>query len=396
MKHTIAPKSGFSLLEIIIVLAIVGVLGVMITPLVLMFVHTERGAGTIDELKEIKQGILGNPEIVTREVRTDFGYIGDMGSLPTKIEDLYQKGVQPSFAFDTTKKTGAGWKGPYIDPSLVENLASLKLDAYGNEYTYSTTPFTDATVGATVSAKIVSKGTDGVTGGGDDLSAYVYKREAFSTVRGTVVDELGNKVPSATVKIHYPSNGTLTTATTTTDSTGQYQFTDIPYGNRSITIEPGLGYAINSAVVSGGPSSEVAFKITSFSASDISITSFKADYTVTPTAFFKELVIGGTTVYNSTSPRLASGDTTTFSAIIIPGSGAVTAGKTFPVRVQSPLTHVEDLNIGSVASKGRTITIEMLPFKDLLSGTANHVDMRGVTFEITFSDGSTTLFNTPS
>ncbi|MEE9200441.1 MAG: prepilin-type N-terminal cleavage/methylation domain-containing protein [Candidatus Brocadiales bacterium] len=398
MKRNITSKSGFTLIELIIVLAIIGVLAGTITPLVLMTLHKERETGTVVELREFKEGIVGDPEIVTKEVRTDFGYIGDMGSMPSKIEDLYQKGTQPAFSYDTTKKTGAGWKGPYIDPSLVENLASLKLDAYGNEYTYDDTEFTDSTVGATVSAKIVSKGTDGVTGGGDDLSTYVYKPEAFSKVVGVIVDEQGKRVPAVTVKMNYPSDGILTTnepPSITSDSAGHYEFTDIPYGNRSITIEPGLAFAADTATVSGSTDQDVAFKITNFSASDITITSFKADFTVTPTAYYETLVIGGTTVYNSASSRVASGETVTFVGITVPGSGAAAEGKAFPVRVQSAMTHVEDLNIASAVSKGGTITISMETFTDAESGGGNATDMTGVTFDITFSNGSRTLFAMP-
>ncbi|MFQ5957309.1 MAG: type II secretion system protein, partial [Candidatus Brocadiales bacterium] len=246
MRFGITSKSGFALIEIIAVLAIIGALGATITPLVFMVLHNTRERDTTAELKELKDGILGNPEIVTKEVRTDFGYIGDMGSIPTKIEDLYQKGTQPTFAYDTTKKTGAGWKGPYIDPSLVENLASLKLDAYGNEYAYDTTEFTDSTVGVTVSAKITSKGADGATGGGDDLNAHIYKAEVFSEVVGFVKDGQGNRVSGVDTKINYPSAGALTEAATQTSVDGLYQFTNIPYGNRSVSVTPKLLYAADS------------------------------------------------------------------------------------------------------------------------------------------------------
>lgn len=396
MRKVTTAKSGFTLIETIAVLAIIAALGATITPLVFQFMSNKRERDTIAELKEFKRGIIGNPEIVTKEVRTDFGYIGDMGSVPTKIEDLYQKGTQPGFTFDATKKTGAGWNGPYIDTSLVENLVSLKLDAYGNEYAYSTTEFTDTTVGATVSAKITSKGPDGTLNTADDLNIFIYKSEAFSRVLGIVVDEQGNRVPAVTVKMNYPSGGVLTTATTTSDATGLYEFTSIPYGNRSITVEPRLAYAADSAKTFGSDDNNIEFKITNFSASDIAITSFKAEYTVTPTAFYRQLKIGGTVVYDSTNPRLGSGDTVTFAPITIAGSGAAVTGTSFPVRIQSPLTQVADLNIGSGADKGGTVKIIMRGFKDAKTGTASNVDMTGVTFEITFSDGSKALFATSS
>ena len=228
--------SGMTLIEIVVVVVIIGVLGATITPLVLNSLHDEREGNTVTELKEFKKGIIGDPEIVTEEVRTHFGYVGDMGTMPTKIEDLYQKGTQPAYSFDATKKTGAGWNGPYIDPSLVEDLASLKLDAYGNEYTYSTAEFTGATTGATVSAKVTSKGTDGVTGGGDDLNVYIYKPAAFATVTGFIIDSDDTRKSGVSVTMNYPSAGTLTTSVTTTDSSGRYTFNNIPYGDRSLLI----------------------------------------------------------------------------------------------------------------------------------------------------------------
>jgi len=389
----VTSNKGFTLIEVVVVLAIVAIMGSAITPLVVRVINNKREKATIEALKEFKRAIIGDPAIVSKEVRTYFGYIGDMGSLPARIEDLYQKGAQPSFTYDTTKKTGAGWNGPYIDPSLVENLASLKLDDYGNEFTYDTTEFTDSTVGVTVSAKIASKGLDGIPGGGNDLSAYIYKTEAFSKVIGFVKDIEGNSVPGVETKINYPSVGTLTEATTTTDIDGLYQFTGIPYGNRSVTVVPKLVYAAGSGITKGANFNDVEFKITNFAANDISITSIKITYTVTPEAFFKEVKIAGQSVYNSENPRGSSGDIITFSPITITGTGAGISGKSFPIRIQSPTTQVADINIGKGAGKGGTAKVEIKQFKDAISGGANPVDMTGVTFTIEFSDGSVILFS---
>lgn len=375
------------------VLAIMAIMGSAITPLVVRAINNKRERVTIEALKEFKRAIIGDPEIVSNEIRTSFGYIGDMGTLPAKIEDLYQKGTQPSFTYDTTKKTGAGWNGPYIDPSLVENLAILKLDAYGNELTYDTTNFADPIVGVTVSAKITSAGRDHISKTSDDLSTYIYKPNAFSEVVGFVKDIEGNSVPGVETKINYPSVGTLTEATTTTDIDGLYQFTGIPYGNRSVTVIPKLIYAAGSGITKGAESSDVEFKITNFAANAISITSIKITYTVTPEAFFKEVKIAGQSVYNSENPRGSSGDIITFSPITITGTGAGISGKSFPIRIQSPTTQVADINIGKGAGKGGTAKIEIKHFKDAISGAANPVDMTGVTFTIEFSDGSVILFS---
>ena len=383
---------GFTLIEIVVVLAILAAMGGAITPLVVRIIDNKREKATIEALKEFKSAIIGDPKIVSKEIRTYFGYIGDMGSLPIQIEDLYQKGSQPSFTYDTTKKTGAGWNGPYIDPSLVENLASLKLDAYGNEFTYDATEFVDSTVGVAVSAKITSKGPDGVAGGDDDLSTYIYKTNAFSEVIGFVKDIEGNRVPGVETKINYPSIGTLIEATTTTDIDGLYQFADIPYGNRSVTVIPKLVYAAGSGITKGASFNDVEFKITNFAANAIDITSIKIIYTVTPEAFFKQVKIAGQIVYDSETLRGSSGDTITFSTITLAGTGAGVSGKSFPIRIQSPTTQVADINIGKGAGKGGTTLIEIKQFKDAISGGANPVDMTGVTFTIELSDGSNIVF----
>lgn len=237
-QSMMTSNRGFTLIEIVVVVAILAVMAGAITPMVVRVIDNKREKETIEALKAFKRAIIGDPKIVNKEVRTYFGYIGDMGSLPTEIEDLFQKGgeSQPPFTYDTAKKTGAGWNGPYIDPSLVENLASLKLDAYGHEFTYDTTEDVDATVGVTISAKIISNGPDGTAGGGDDFTIHIFKPKSFSTVTGFINDDDGARKSGVTVTVNYPSAGTLTTSTDITDSSGRYTFTNIPYGDRSLMV----------------------------------------------------------------------------------------------------------------------------------------------------------------
>ncbi len=53
--------AGFTLLEIIIVIAIVGILAAGITPLALQSFEVDRERTTLDEMKEIQKAILGDP-----------------------------------------------------------------------------------------------------------------------------------------------------------------------------------------------------------------------------------------------------------------------------------------------------------------------------------------------
>lgn len=388
-KVSKCTRKGFTLIEIVVVLAVFGILLGTMLPFSFQAVNMKRESKTLDELDALSKSVTGNPVIVINEARTSFGYIGDMGSFPTTLEDLYKKGSQPSYSFNTNLKTGAGWNGPYIDPKIVEHIETLKTDAFGNDFEYTTTPYTNSTVGQTVDARIRSNGRDGTSGTDDDLSVEFFRTQVKSKVFGFIKDNKGNGVAGVTITMNEPSSGVLTQKNTATDTTGFYVFDDITYGNRSLTIEPKLVLTIDSAVAKGATFNNVEFSVTNFSSGDISITSFKPVFTISPPAYFKELKIGGTSVYNSTSPRLGSGDTVTFSAKTVTGGGGVK--ESFPLRIQSPVTEVEDLSLGKLG-KGASIKIEMKDFDDVQTGNGIDVDMTGVLFECTFSDGSVVAF----
>lgn len=382
-------QKGFALIEIVVVLTVFAILlGVMI-PLSYQVVNKRRENKTIDELETLSRAVTGNPVIVINEARTSFGYIGDMGSFPVSLEALYQKGSLPSYSFNTELKIGAGWNGPYLDPQIVEYIETLKTDPFGNDFEYNTTSYTNPTVGQAVEARIRSKGMDDISGTGDDLSVEFFKTQVKSKVFGFIKDHKGNGVAGVSITMNEPSNGVLIPKNTNADSTGFYVFDDITFGNRSITVEPKLVLTIDSAVAKGPAGDTVEFSVTNFSSDDISITSFKPVFTVSPPAFFKELKIGGIFVYKSNNPRIGSGDTITFEAITVAGGGGVK--ESFPITIQSPVTEVADLSLGKLG-KGASLKIEMKNFDDVQIGDGNPMDMTGVRFECTFSDGSVVVF----
>ncbi len=143
-----AAGRGFSLVETAATLAIVSILTAGMASVASSAMVMMQDEITSDRLRGLQRAILGDPVIVVNETRTAFGYVGDMGNLPTSLEDLWTKGTQPAFSFDTIKKTGAGWNGPYTQTDTVETLDSLMQDGYGNSLFYSPVPFTDPTFGA--------------------------------------------------------------------------------------------------------------------------------------------------------------------------------------------------------------------------------------------------------
>ncbi len=381
-----AAHAGFSLIEAVTTLAIVSILAVGMVSVAANSLEMLQSEITEDRLVALQRAVSGDPVIVVNETRTAFGYVGDMGNLPANLQALWIKGAQPAFTFDTAKKTGAGWNGPYVRTEVVETLAALMEDGWGNELFYSNSPFTDATFGANALGKLASLGLNFSLGDDDDVTINFFESEIVSRIQGFVRDNKANVVPGVDITLNYPQSGVLGSQTATTDSLGYYFFADVPFGNRSLTIEPRLVLADGTAVVKGGNNDDVEFFVKNFAADDITITSITFDYSIDPPAYFDRLKVDGTTVYNDSTPRLGTGDTVNFSAETAKGRGGVE--ESIPIRLQSPITDVPDIEIGKIG-KGSSLKIQMQNFVDVQSGGGGTaVDMSGVIFEVTFSDGS--------
>ena len=379
-------RAGFTLIEAIFTLAIIAIVSVGLMTVSNAAFDMINVEITDDHIRALQRAVSGDPVIVLNEARTSFGYIGDMGNLPPAIEDLWVKGSQSDFSFDTTKKTGGGWDGPYLETSIVEMLDSLALDAWSTALFYDPTPFLDEGFGANAQGKLISFGPDGIAGGNDDISIHFFDSEIVSRVQGFIRDEDENGVSGVGVTVNYPQNGTLTSQTIQSDSLGYYFFLDIPFGNRSLTIEPRLVLAPDTAIVTGNSNDTVELTVKNFASSDTTIDSMTIEFTIQPPAYFDTLRIdGNTTVFSSSNPRFASGDTSNFSDETIAGTGGVTESVEF--RIQSSITDVTDIVIGDIG-RGSSMKIEMQDFVDVATGNGTDVDMTSVIFVITFSDGS--------
>ncbi len=81
--------------------------------------------GTIAEMRILAEGIVGNPDIMENNIRTNYGYVGDTGQLPPTLRDL------------VSNESGVtGWDGPYIDVGFSDDPDYYLTDAWGNNYVY--------------------------------------------------------------------------------------------------------------------------------------------------------------------------------------------------------------------------------------------------------------------
>ena len=103
-----SPEAGFTLLEMLVVLAILGLLYAIVAPQVLKYLDTARTQTTKVQVQNVVSGL--------EEFRVD------TGRYPTQSEGLTALVAAPA--------TAPGWNGPYLQKS-----AAL-LDPWGHPYHY--------------------------------------------------------------------------------------------------------------------------------------------------------------------------------------------------------------------------------------------------------------------
>lgn len=146
-----SDRRGFSLLEIIVAIAVMSILAAAIVPLAFRQIDQARFTRMSQDLQAIYEATMGSPS------ENYFGYVGDVGGLPDSVPQLLD-----------SVGLGPGWNGPYLSRG-----ASLSpRDLYGNPYVVDT-----------VQIRVRSFGADGADndGGGDDR---FYPDNALSTFKG--------------------------------------------------------------------------------------------------------------------------------------------------------------------------------------------------------------------
>lgn len=207
-------RSGFSLIELCVVIVIAGILSGIAMQSMTAVVHSTRESATQREMQQIAHAITGDPEITINGVRSDFGFVGDAGIFPVSLSHL-----------STNPGNLPTWDGPYLQPNMNQDTTSWMLDGWGSSYTYLAGSSLTSTGGGTTRTTTLA-----------DNAADYLRNTIFGTLR-----DAGGAVPGATNKdsvrllIDIPAGTSgMITKQYTVDSAGNFRFDSIPVGSRRV------------------------------------------------------------------------------------------------------------------------------------------------------------------
>ncbi len=367
-----AAPGGFTLIEMVIVLVIAGILLTVAMRAGVTISQSGKVEETKKGMQDIEFAVCGNPTLENNGVRSDFGYVGDVGSLPPNLDALY-----------SNPGSYGTWNGPYVKRRFQQDVTGFEQDAWGVNYQYS------GGVGVTS------------TGSGSNIVRSFANSTAdllYNKVSGTITDRDGlppgpTYKDSLSVRLTVPNGaGSLVTMSKHPDPSGYFLFDSIPIGNHDlqgiytptndtlnayVTVTPAstsfnpyrFSYSIwgtsaigavngSDSVYGSPPCTDVSFWIVNNSGKSKTISSVTVSWG-SPTSYYAQIYWGATQVFNlGGSPRGVSGTNYAFSA---------------------PQT---------IAS-GQKVRIQVLDFRaNNTSGGGSPAAMSTSTITFVFSDGS--------
>jgi hypothetical protein len=219
--HRRLAAGGFTLVEIVIILAVLTILATAITPALLQQVVDQKIETTRQEAKILHEAIVGRSDVPGQ-----FGFVGDMGRLPMSFDELLRPRRDAIlFSAATFRGVGMGWKGPYIN--VGDSKDDILSDAFGRPY------------GGASTGQIRSAGPDGVMDNDDDIvyppSVPNIRGRVIVTIKRMAAEDQSFTVdpPGYEVRLYYSNNGLQAFLA---DNVAPFVFENIPQGIHAIEV----------------------------------------------------------------------------------------------------------------------------------------------------------------
>jgi type II secretory pathway pseudopilin PulG len=218
---------GFSLLEMVVLLAVVTSFVAFLAPSVAGLVAADSQRSTEQQVEQVWRAISGDPS------EGDFGYLGDMGLLPATLSNLAERDSQTAWhtsdgAVEHVGRIGTGWRGPYLRDFF--STADLLSDAWGRPLTFA-------------NGQVTSAGPDG--NAATPADNIVFPLIAPPTTGTVFISILVNRIPNplgATATLYTNVNGeqvaSVTKKNLPTDSTFDgFFFDNVPPGIAALRVQ---------------------------------------------------------------------------------------------------------------------------------------------------------------
>lgn len=212
------PIAGYSLVELLVVIIVVGIIATVAIDGLDRVTETNRFEETRHELDQLAAAVAGDADLISGGGRIDYGYVGDVGSLPISIDNL----VNRPGGYVT-------WDGPYVRDDFYAmssgSESEYALDAWGKSYTFGSNYIRSTGSGSNI--------TRSLAGSADDL--------LYNQVDVLLLN-LNHYPPgpiyrdSVSVTVHYPRAGVMTARTVNPRSDGLAELDSIPIGLHLVEV----------------------------------------------------------------------------------------------------------------------------------------------------------------